>query len=214
MALGKSRTPVEPMRTTAQTTLIAVAAVVIAAAITALFGLNNAFGIGQSHSTCTVAPSGLLKFNGSGANLGGLTSGVTTFAESFNVCDQRPGTMQKFLVGASQAPTFLLLIGIAYLVVRLTRSVARDGIYTTRCAAQIRWLAWALLIGGLAASAVEAGARESLLASMTDYSLGASAFFQFWSFPWTFLFVTMGLLTFARFLRVGVRIREENDGTI
>ena len=214
MVIDKARNPVEPLATTSRVALGGALAVIVVGVVGAIFGSNDVFGFGGGQAACLDVPAAVTHFNGDGGTLLGLHPGTTTFADSFNVCVSHPNTSERLLLSLTQIPGYLLFVAIAALVVQLTRTASRSGVYSTSIARQVRVIAWTLLIGEIISTGVEAGASRALFDSMSSYHNGFQALLDFWNFPLIVIFVTLGLLTFARIVSLGVRMREENEGTI
>ncbi|MBC3842980.1 DUF2975 domain-containing protein [Streptacidiphilus sp. 4-A2] len=214
MVIDKVRNPVEPLSTASRGALGAALSVIVLGVVAAIFGSNDVFGFGGNQATCLDVPSALARFHGDGGTLLGLRSGTTTFADTFNVCMTRPSTSERLLLSLTEIPGYLLFIAMAVLVVRFTRTASRDGVYTAPCAQQIRLIGWTLVGGEIIATGVAAIASRTLFDSMASYNGGLQAVLDFWHFPLIIIFVTLGLLTFARIVSLGVRLREENEGTI
>ncbi len=214
MVINKVRNPVEPVATASRVALGGALALIAIGVAAAVFGSNDAFGFGGIQAACLNVPSALTHFHGNGGTLLGLRPGTTTFADSFNICATNPSTSQRLLLSLTQIPGYLLFIAMAALVVRLARTASRSGVYRVSVARQIQVVAWTLVIGAIVSTGVEAGASRALFDSMSSYHSGFQALLDFWNFPLITVFVALGLLTFARIVSLGVRMREENEGTI
>ncbi|QMU73093.1 DUF2975 domain-containing protein [Streptacidiphilus sp. P02-A3a] len=214
MVIGKVRNPVEPLATTSRVALGGALAVIVFGVVAAVFGSNGVFGFGGDQAACLDVPSALVRFHGDGGTIFGLRSGVATFADSFNLCATNPRTSERLLLSLTEIPGYLLFVVMAVLVVRFTRTASRSGVYSGSSARQIRLIAWTLVLGEIIATGIEATASRSLFDAMTSYHSGAQALLDFWDFHLSLVFVSLGLLTFARIVSLGVRMREENEGTI
>jgi len=214
MVIDKVRSPVEPLATASRVALGGALALIVFGVVAAVFGSNDVFGFGGGQAVCLVIPSALAHFHGDGGTLLGLHPGTTSFADSFNICAAHPSTGERLLLSLTEIPGYLLFIAMAVLVLRLTRTASRTGIHTVASARQIRVIAWTLVVGEFIATGIEAAASRALLNSMSNYRNGLHAVLDFWNFPLLVIFVTLGLLTFARIVALGVRLREENEGTI
>ncbi|MGW0771144.1 hypothetical protein [Streptomyces sp. NPDC002676] len=130
-------------------------------------------------------------------------------------CASHPSTYQKVLATLGELPSFILLIGGLFVLNSLLRAAARDGVYTTQTASRLRLLGWWLLLGSLAAELIEANAKTALLATLTtDITLSAGAWLGMWATPYLAVLTALGLITFARIMRVGVTMREDLAGTV
>jgi len=211
---GRVRNPMFPLHTAAKVVLGVAFAVVLDGGLMAAFGVTSFLGFGSDFEACVSAPWGVAHVNGFGNPLGGLRPGISTEPGTFQVCVNQPGLTQKLLSDLTTVPSGLLYVGLAVLVVQLARTTAGQGAFTLRTAGQLRRLAWVLLIGEFVAGGVQAAATLGLFDSMTTYRTSPIAAVEFWPFPWLALFVSLGLLTFARIVRLGVTMREENEATI
>jgi Protein of unknown function (DUF2975) len=81
-------------------------------------------------------------------------------------------------------------------------------------AARLRALGWLLIAGGLAASITESAARLAIFTRLVRYpGLGWADPGQV-TFSVTTLLIGLALVTAARIMRQGARMREELDATI
>ena len=211
---GRVRNPMFPLHTAAKVVLGVAFAVVLDGGLMAAFGVTSFLGFGSHFFPCVKAPWGITHVNGLGNPLSGLRAGISTAPGTFQVCVNQPGITQRLLSDLTTVPSELLYVGLAVLVVQLARTTARQGAFTLRTAGQLRRLAWVLMIGELVSGGVQAAATLGLFDSMTTYRTSPIAAVEFWPFPWLALFVSLGLLTFARIVRLGVTMREENEATI
>ncbi|WP_405457559.1 DUF2975 domain-containing protein [Streptomyces sp. NBC_00101] len=112
-------------------------------------------------------------------------------------------------------PSWLLLLGMLFLLNRLVRGVSREGVFTPRAAARARLAGWWLLLGCLVGETVEAGAHAALLATLAqDHPFTAENWLDSWQPPYALILTALGILTFARVMRAGVAMREDLDGTV
>ncbi|MFB6713753.1 MULTISPECIES: DUF2975 domain-containing protein [unclassified Streptomyces] len=112
-------------------------------------------------------------------------------------------------------PSWLLVLGILFLLNRLIQGASREGVFTARTAKHLRIAGWWLLLGCLVAEVVEAGARAALLATLAkDYTFTAGSWLGTWQPPYALVFTALGILTFARIMRAGVAMREDLEGTV
>ncbi len=103
----------------------------------------------------------------------------------------------------------MLLLSGLFLLHRLLRGAARDGVHTVWMASRLRQLGWWLLVRSLVVEIVEANARAALLAEMaTSAEFTADAWLDMWTFPYLAVLVGLGLLTFGRITRAGASLRE------
>ncbi|OIJ88928.1 DUF2975 domain-containing protein [Streptomyces colonosanans] len=128
-------------------------------------------------------------------------------------CASHPSTYQNVLATLGELPSFILLIGGLFVLNSLLRAAARDGVYTPQTSSRLRLLGWWLLLGSLAAELIEATAKTALLATLTT-EFSAGGWLGMWATPYLAVLTALGLITFARIMRVGVTMREDLAGTV
>ncbi|HWN59753.1 MAG TPA: hypothetical protein VNO25_03705, partial [Streptosporangiaceae bacterium] len=108
----------------------------------------------------------------------------------------------------------LLRLGAFYLAMRLTRAAARDGVYTAQAARLVLILGWWLLAGGLVATVAEAFARVNLLAQLVTWPVDWGQWPVAWSVSWPVVLIGLGLIIFARIMRISAGMRADLEGTV
>ncbi|MEY6563968.1 hypothetical protein AB8B12_03180 [Streptomyces sp. PGLac3x] len=121
---------------------------------------------------------------------------------------------QQFLGVMRTVPVTVLLVRGLFLLDRLLRLAARDGVHTPETAARLRVLGWWLLLGSLVVETVGAVAGGALLATLTEGDLVSLAWTQLWSAPYLAVLTGLGLLTFARIVGASARMRDELDAVV
>jgi hypothetical protein len=188
--------------------------------ILALFGQGPWFGAhigGPSPShpgVCLNTAQALLQHTGSGLSQAGLSSGVRATLNSANVCAAHPTGWQALAFAVTLLPIDLLRLGALYLVMRLARTAARDGVYTAQAARLLLNLGWWLLAGGLVATVTEAFARMNLLGELVTWNVDWGQWPVAWSVSWPVAWIGLGLITFARVMRTGAGMRADLEGTV
>lgn len=130
-------------------------------------------------------------------------------------CATDPSTYQRLLDHVGGLLSLALLAAGLLLLNRLLQGAAKEGVYTLRTASRLRALGWLLLIGSLMAATVQAGAEAALLATLAqDATFSVGSWFQIWEPPYLALFTAVGLVTFARIIRVGTRMQEDLEGVV
>ncbi|MFK0173782.1 hypothetical protein ACIQU5_33885 [Streptomyces sp. NPDC090306] len=130
-------------------------------------------------------------------------------------CADDPGTYQQTLSFLAGFPSFVLMTGALLILNRLLSVSARDGVYTLWTAGRLRLLGWWLLIGSLAARAVETTARTALLSTLTtEAPLNVGTWTGVWTTPYFQVLTAMGVLVFARITRSGAAMRDDLEGTV
>ncbi|MFD8891924.1 DUF2975 domain-containing protein [Streptomyces sp. NPDC059566] len=130
-------------------------------------------------------------------------------------CAENPTAGQQTLGILSEVPSLVLLIGGLVLLHRLLRSAAREGVYTLHAASRLRFLGCWLLVGSLVAEATRAVSQAALLDTLADDAqFSAEAVLHATQFPYLAILTGLGLLAFARIMRVGATMREDLEGTV
>ena len=97
---------------------------------------------------------------------------------------------------------------------RLARIAARDGVYTAQFARLLLILGWWLLAGGLAATVAEGFARMNLLGQLVTWHVNWAQWPASWSVSWPVVWFGLGLVIFARVMRIGAGMRADLEGTV
>jgi hypothetical protein len=135
-------------------------------------------------------------------------------AITINVCAAHPTTGQALAAAIAALPIDLLRLGALYLAMRLARAAARDGVYTAQAARLLLTLGWWLLAGGLVATVAEAFARLNLLGQLVTWPVNWAQWPVAWSVSWPVAWIGLGLIAFARIMRIGAGMRADLAGTV
>jgi Protein of unknown function (DUF2975) len=198
---------------------IAVAATAITV-VRVLTGQGPLFGAhigGPSPSltgVCLKAAQALLHRTGSGLGQSGLSPGVRATWNAATVCAAHPTAGQALAAVVTVLPIDLLRLGALYLAMRLARAAARDGVYTAQAARLLLILGWWLLAGGLVATVIEAFARLNLLGQLVTGPVDWGQWPVAWSVSWPVAWIGLGLIVFARVMRIGAGLRADLEGTV
>ena len=163
---------------------------------------------------CLNAAQQLLQHAGSGLSHPGLSPGVRATWNTASVCTAHPTGGQALAFAVTLLPLGLLRLGALYLVMRLARTAARDGIYTAAAARLVLVLGWWLLAGGLAATLAEAFARLNLLGQVVTWHVDWGQWPAAWSVSWPVFWIGLGLVIFARVMRISAGMRADLEGTV
>ncbi|GAA3477385.1 hypothetical protein GCM10018966_019150 [Streptomyces yanii] len=126
-----------------------------------------------------------------------------------------PDSAQRLFDFLGGFPSWLLVLGILFLLNRLILGASRQGVFTVRTAKHLRLAGWWLLVGCLVAEVVEAAAHAALLATRAqDYTFNADSWGENWQAPYALVFTALGILTFARIMRAGADMREDLEGMV
>jgi len=192
----------------------------VARVILALFGQGPWFGAhigGPSPSlpgVCLNAAQALLQHAGSGLSQAALSPGVRATLNTANVCAAHPTGWQALAFTVTMLPVDLLRLGALYLTMRLARTAARDGVYTAQAARLLLVLGWWLLAGGLVATVITAFARLNLLGQLVTWNVDWGQWPVAWSVSWPVVWIGLGLIVFARVMRIGAGMRADLEGTV
>ncbi|MGD0700117.1 MAG: hypothetical protein ABSA02_09565 [Trebonia sp.] len=169
----------------------------------------------QPHSrVCLITAPALLQHAGSGLSHPGLAPGVQATWNTAFVCTAHPTVGQALAFAVTLLPIGLLRLGALYLAMRLARTAARDGIYTAQAARLVLILGWWLLAGGLLATVAEAFARMNLLSQLVTWNIDWGQWPVAWSIDWPVALIGLGLITFARTMRISAGMRADLEGTV
>jgi hypothetical protein len=161
----------------------------------------------------TIAPP-LLRHTGSVLIHSGLAPGVQASWNSAILGTAHPTAGQALAFAVTLLPAGLLRVGTLYLVMRLARAAARDGIYTAQAARLVLSLGWWLLAGGLVASLAEGFARLNLLSLLVTWHVDWVHWPASWGWSWPVEWLGLGLIVFARIMRVSAGMRADLEGTV
>ncbi|MFD4624411.1 DUF2975 domain-containing protein [Streptomyces sp. NPDC058475] len=214
--MARVRNPLEPMSTAVTAIVTLIGGLMIAGLVALPFADGvSVLGIGDENVcvTDTTTTAGV----GAESTLGfkpapGATVGLDARP---NYCTEAPSTIQSLLNTVTQLAPFVFTVGALLLVLQLIRRADRDGLYTARTAERLRSLGWWLLAGSVLAAIAVSMAEKALIDSLSRGS-GVSAVSGLWSWdiPYMAILTGLGVLSFARVMRVGVTMREDLDGTV
>jgi hypothetical protein len=163
---------------------------------------------------CLSTAPALLQHAGSGLSHPGLAPGVRATWGSASLCTVHPTVGQALAFAVTLLPVDLLRLGALYLVKRLARTAAHDGVHTAKAARLVLILGWWLLAGALVATAAEAFARVNLLAQLVTWQVDWGQWPAAWSVSWPVFWFGLGLIVFARVMRAGAVMRADLEGTV
>jgi len=186
--------------------------------ILALLGQHPWFVIGGHAGTppavCLETAPPLLPHAGSGLGQSGLAPGVRATWNAASVCTAHPTGGQALAFAVTLLAPGLLRLGTLYLAMRLARAAASDGVYTARAARLVLILGWWLLAGGLAATFAEGFARLNLLGRLVTWHVNWAHWPASWGVSWPAFWVGLGLIIFARVMRISAGMRADLEGTV
>ena len=160
-----------------------------------------------------IAPP-LLQHAGSTLIHSGLAPGVHAAWNGAVLGTAHPTAGQGVAFALTLLPPGLLRVGTLYLAMRLARTAARDGLYTARAARLVLVLGWWLLAGGLVTSIAEGFARLNLLGLLVTWPVDWVHWPKSWGVSWPVEWFGLGLIIFARVMRVSAGMRADLEGTV
>jgi hypothetical protein len=161
----------------------------------------------------TIAPP-LLQHAGSALIHSGLAPGVQATWNGAILGAVHPTAGQALAFAVTLLPAGLLRVGTLYLAKRLARAAARDGVYTVQAARLVLFLGWWLLAGGLVTSITEGFAQLNLLGLLVTWPVNWLHWPASWGLSWPVEFFGLGLVIFARIMRVSAGMRADLEGTV
>jgi len=195
----------------------------VAFALQAIVALTRVGELGAPHLNgqplrvwMTIAPP-LLRHAASGLTHSGLVPGVqATWSGAILGIAQsaHPTAGQALAFTLTLLPPGLLRVGTLYLTMRLARTAARDGIYTAQAARLVLILGWWLLGGALVASLTEGFAQLNLLSQLVTWPVNWAQWPASWGISWPVEWFGLGLIIFARIMRVSAGMRADLEGTV
>ena len=160
----------------------------------------------------TIAPP--LLHAGSALIHSSLAPGVQASWNGAILGTAHPTAGQALAFAVTLLPAGLLRVGTLYLVMRLAHAVASDGIYTARAARLVLSLGWWLLAGELVASLAQGFARLNLLSLLVTWHVDWVHWPASWGWSWPVEWFGLGLIIFARIMRVSASMRADLEGTV
>jgi hypothetical protein len=160
-----------------------------------------------------IAPP-LLQHAGSTLIHSGLAPGVQAAWNGAVLGAAHPTAGQGLAFALTLLPPNLLRLGTLYLAMRLAHTAARDGLYTARAARLVLSLGWWLLAGGLVATVAEGFARLNLLGLLVTWHVDWVHQPGSWAPSWPVEWFGLGLIIFARIMRVSAGMRADLAGTV
>ncbi|MFD4976378.1 DUF2975 domain-containing protein [Streptomyces sp. NPDC058424] len=216
VVMSKVRNPLEPMSTAVKTVLMLFASLMGMGLLASLFVDNmSVLGIGEKLICATDT-----------ATIGVDEQPFPPFRPAagarFKVdahpgwCTEAPTAVQSLLNSTTQLVPFIFIVGALLLALWVIRSAARDGLYTAQTAERLRRLGWWILAGSVLTAIATSVAEKALIASLSlpDRGISAVSGLLSWDAPFMAIFTGLGVLSFARIMRVGVTMREDLDGTV
>ncbi|MEV6756620.1 DUF2975 domain-containing protein [Streptomyces sp. NPDC051214] len=210
------RNPLEPMSTTAKA-LVAFLAVPLGAGLVGMLFADNVsvLGIGDA----SVCATDTTTTTGSGGETPpGLkpAPGAELILDAHpRYCAQDAGMVLNMLDTISRLVPLVVTVTALLLVLRLIKGAEREGLYTARTAGRLRGLGWWLLAGSVLAAILTSVVDRALVASLSAESgMQALSGLVLWDVPFMAIITGLGILSFARVMRIGCTMREDLEGTV
>lgn len=137
-----------------------------------------------------------------------------TLNSALSVCALKPRLSQRVLYTLVDLPGLLVWVGVIVVLGRLLAAARRDGPFTRQVASWMRMLGWFVIVGAVLAAVIRGYATDALLHTMLAGQISYGDMFPRYGaiFPW--VVVGAALLTFARFIKVGVAMEDDLKGTV
>jgi len=207
----------EPLWTVTSVLGALVLVLVALAGVTTIIGSGSFGGIGQRVIVCVTQPNTSYGGGDWTAHLGVSPQPGATISinGALQACAQHPGTYQRLMYTFMSEPSAVVWAAVLFLLWRLVRMARRGGPFTLPVASRMRWLAWTILVGAVAARSAQGAATDALLNTMLRAHGGFGDALS--SVPGILpvpLLAWAALLTFARIIRLGVTMDEDIQGTV
>ncbi|MER5472926.1 DUF2975 domain-containing protein [Streptomyces sp. NPDC002685] len=213
--MARVRNPLEPLSSAVKGIVTLLTALMVAGVLGLFVDGSHlrAFGIGDQ-SACVTDTSTTV--GGGDAPEFKPAPGATVELDAHpRYCTDNLTTAQSLLHTATQVPAFVFSAGALLLVILLIRGAEREGLYTARTAGRLRRLGWWLAAGSVLAAIAESTAEQSLVHSLSRNADGSTVTgLLSWQIPYMAILTGLGVLSFARVMRVGITMREDLDGTV
>jgi hypothetical protein len=207
--LRPPRNPLEPIATTVGCAI----PLLLVVLVLSLFVHQAAWGNGPVCATVSANDASI--FEGGPVSLPGVASGAHASLASAVICTDHPTAALRAAGQLAVWPYLVLWLVFLWRLRGLLKAAALPGgLYSPATASRLRMLGWLLTAGGLAASAIESAAKIMIFTRVVDFP-GLSWFEPAQiSFSFTTLITGLTLITVARVMILGVKMREELDVTV
>ncbi|MFJ7966514.1 DUF2975 domain-containing protein [Streptomyces sp. NPDC096324] len=215
--MARVRNPLEPMSSAVTMIVALFAAVTVLGVFGSMFmdGVS-VLGIGDT-TICVTDTTTTVGADDESSPMGFRAAPGVSMGLDANprFCTDDPSAVQGLLNTATQLPSFVFTVGALLLVLRLIRGAEGDGLYTARTARRLRSVGWWLLAGSVLAAITESVGEKALIHSLSrGGDVSALSGLVSWDAPYMAILTGLGVLSFARIMRVGVAMREDLDGTV
>lgn len=208
--MARPRNPLEPLSGIARISSWFVYVLALLGIMLVLFGPDGLVGGTGLRTTC-VDSAGALSTTG----LTGfpLKPGARLTGASAEACLDHASTGVWLSGFADRWIWYLWAAGALALLLRFLRAAALKGPYDQAVPGRLTALGWYLPVAAALVGAVAATARSTLLGAVFE---GSVSWTSLWAddFPLWSALAGAAALTFARILRIGVRMHEDLEGTV
>jgi len=207
----------EPLGGTVWTILSLTVALLVIGAIASLAGRNTSiWGYGHGSLCAPVTQTGLNVVYHNNIVAGTRPGAYSGTGDSLEMCTSHPTLGQRTLVTLTQAPTYLLYLGVLVQLWLLVLAARRNGPFALGISRRLRVLGWFILAGAVVTAVGQSLARTFFTRTVVKASVP----------PWSdainsvltnlipLLLIVCGLLTLARIIRAGARMYDDLAGTV
>ena len=196
---------------------VVVSAILVLAGVQAVSGHGDVTFFGFQDTVCVEAEAGPIGIQGSadGVDEFPTTSarGSTTPSE-YSVCADRASLGEQVAASADGLLSLVLVVGAGVLVRRTIRTARAVGLFTDDAAHTTRDLGWFLVVLSVAwPVGARTGAGVVVAAAIPDQDWWAQVTYGY-PVSATLLLTGLGVLSFARILRLAVPLQDEADLTV
>jgi hypothetical protein len=183
----------------------------------AVGGSASIGGFGHMPNICVTQPNFGIDVPGQGLppDYPAARPGVTTSVNgAVSFCANQPRLSQRVLYTLVDVPGGLVWVGVMVMLGRLLAAARRSGPFTRQTASRMHTLGWFIIIGTVLVAVARGYATDALLNSMLR---GAHDYGDVFPQPGAilqYLLAGAALLTFARFIKVGVAMDDDLKGTV
>jgi hypothetical protein len=173
------------------------------------------FGFGPAHSAPCMTTH-MQSYNVDSIQVAGLKAGDDILLQSVYVCDNHAGGTERMALSLMALAARVFQIGGLFLMLRLLRGEARRGTFSDETVGRLRFLGWFLVVGELLLAADGAVTHRLFIDSVAVNVSVASirGWLDLWHPSYLVVLVGVGLVAFARVVKVGAAMREDVEATV
>jgi hypothetical protein len=215
----RAASPLQPITRTVNVLLAVTLAGLVLGGVGSLLGQAEFFGFkaGDPPDVCIDTDIFAVHAGPGHLPVQGLGPHDRARVDTMTVCFSHVSAVGRIFGIFTHLPSLLFFMGVMLLIRRTLGAAEANGIYTPATANRIRALGWFLIVGVFVVPVVETLARSGVMASRLPYANWTSGF-HLWNdvFPFSIpvLLTGIGLITFARIMRIGAMMRADLEGTV